>query len=312
MSLSKVPTLIKQNRQARVNKRPSQELPADFSGLYTHPPEKKDTFECYWFGHSAVKLHMNGLNILIDPQLGPVASPVPGTVSRFSDVSNIEWDKIPEIDLLVYSHDHYDHLDYYSFKKLQAKVIHFLVPLGVGSHLIYWGVPENKITECDWNEEYEYGGIQFAARPNKHFSGRAPKTRNNSLWCGWAIRSPFHNIYFSSDSGYFDGFRETGEKYGPFDLCFVECGQYNTLWKENHMMPEESLQAFIDLEGKLMLPIHWAGFSLAPHDWKEPIERLFNAAETRGYSEKIITPKLGKIVTLAEKMPKEQWWKTQA
>lgn len=308
MSFSKMPTLIKQNRQKEINKRPKSPLPINLSSLYDAPPVDKTKLEFCWYGHSVLKLHMNGLHILIDPQLNNYASPVPGTVTRFSDMSSIDWDRIPDIDLVVFSHDHYDHLDYNSLKKLKSKTDHFLVSLGMRSHLEYWGVDSDKITECDWHEKFEYKGLRFEARPNKHFSGRAPKTRNSTLWCGWVIASSSHKVYFSSDSGFFHGFRDTGELHGPFDLCFVECGQYNTLWKENHMMPEESLQAFIDLKGKWMVPIHWGGFSLAPHDWREPMERLFNAADQRALTDKIISPGLGQKIVFGKDFPKAKWW----
>ncbi len=310
MSVSKLPTLIKQNRTKNIQKRPANKLTLQTDRINSLKDLASNIFKFTWFGHSSIWLELDGLNILIDPMLGPYASPVPGTVKRFSDTSDIDWNNLPDIDLVLLSHDHYDHLDYYTIKRIKDKVKKFITPLGVGSHLEHWGIEPDRISECYWHQSISFKGINFTSCPTKHFSGRTPKGRNSTLWCSWVIQSPTQNIYFSSDSGYFNGFKFVGENYGPFDLCFVECGQYNTLWRENHMMPEESLQAFLELNGKIMVPIHWGAFSLAPHDWREPIERLLLSANEKGV-ESIITPRLGQTVEVNKDFPKEEWWKNQ-
>lgn len=307
MSLKNLPELMKQNFFGDFQKRPQQKIPVPVDALYSEKDPDSDKLKFTWFGHSAILLEVDNLRILIDPMLGPNASPVPGTVKRFSDL-DIEWDRIGPVDLILYSHDHYDHLDYTSFKHLKDKTDFILTTLGVGAHLNYWGFPNDKIHECDWHESFSYKGLKFTSCPTKHFSGRTAGTRDISLWSAWVIETTNHKIFFSSDSGYFNGFQKVGEQHGPFDLCFMECGQYNHLWKENHMFPEESLQAFIDVNASVMVPIHWGAFSLAPHDWREPVERLLASAKTRSV-EDILLPKPGQTVELGKDYPATKWWK---
>ena len=306
MSVNKIPVLIKQNRNKDIQKRPSRSLPIDLSALYSKNDHTDLQFT--WMGHSALILDVKGFRILIDPMLGNYASPVPGTVRRFSKMK-INWDQVAPVDLILYSHDHYDHIDYKSFQKLKKKTSSVIGSLGIEGHLTRWGYAKEKILECDWGDSHEINGMQFHCCPTKHFSGRTIGGRDMCLWSSWVIDTGLHKIYFSSDSGYFAGFREVGEKHGPFDLCFVECGQYNHLWKENHMFPEESIEAFRDLKGRFMVPIHWGGFSLAPHDWRDPVERLLHAA-SQEEQHKIILPRLGETLTWGEEIqyPHEKWW----
>lgn len=310
MSLDKVPTLIKQNRNIEIEKRPLQDLPVDFSAL-SSMPKKESGFQFTWFGHSALMLEIDGLRILIDPMLGRYASPVPGMVKRFSDTSAIDWKNLLGVDLVLFSHDHYDHLDYGSFKRIRPKTRQFLCSLGVASHLRFWGLDEKKIAECDWGEHFEFGSLKFYCCPTRHFSGRSPKGRDTTLWSSWVIESRDLRIFFSSDSGYFSGFKQLGERFGEFDLAFIECGQYNTLWKENHMMPEESFQAFRDIKARYMVPIHWGAFSLAPHDWRDPVRRLMAAADQYGIANRIITPLPGQRVAFEDELPRVRWWEKE-
>jgi L-ascorbate metabolism protein UlaG (beta-lactamase superfamily) len=161
---------------------------------------------------------------------------------------------------------------------------HFYVPLGVGSHLKSWGIAEDKITEMDWWDEADIDGIRIATTPAQHFSGRGLTDRNKTLWASWVITGQRANIFFSGDSGYGKHFQQIGDRYGPFDFTMMECGQYNTKWHAIHSMPEESVQGHRDLRGTMMMPIHWGGFTLAPHRWTEPVERVRAAAEQYGVS----------------------------
>jgi len=306
MSVTKLPTLIRQHRDRIVQKRPENPIAVPVDALYKHEQMNEEALMFAWFGHSALLLQMGGLRILIDPMLGNHASPVPGTVRRFSTL-DIDWDRTGTFDLVLLSHDHYDHLDYNTIKKLKDKVGQFITPLAVGAHLRSWGIPSDKIIECEWNEDVTFKGLKLKSWPTKHFSGRTPASRNMSLWCAWSLESEHHKVLFSSDSGYWEGFKAIGQQEGPFDLCFVECGQYNHLWRENHMFPEESLQAFVDLKGQQMVPIHWAAFSLAPHDWREPVERLLQAAAERSV-ENIILPRPGQAIRFGHDFPKAKWW----
>ena len=258
-----------------------------------------------WFGHSAFLLEMDGKKIVLDPMLGPAAAPFTFQVNRFSDDLPIGIEDLPKIDAVIFSHDHYDHLDYHTIMRIKDRVSQYYVPLGLGSHLIHWGIEEEKIIELDWWQEVSFDGIQLACTPSQHFSGRALNDRASTLWCSWVIEGKKSKVFFSGDSGYFPGFKKIGEKYGPFDLAMVECGQYNKLWHEIHMLPEESAQAAVDLNAEIMMPIHWAMFELSLHPWKEPVERLsLKAAEL---NLPIFTPKIGERFTLGAALSSESW-----
>ncbi|MGJ7913356.1 MBL fold metallo-hydrolase [Neobacillus sp. LXY-1] len=262
-----------------------------------------------WFGHSAFLLSINNKKILVDPMLGPVASPVSFVGSkRYSKDLLYLFDKMPPIDAVFITHDHYDHLDYPSIKKLKSKVNHFFVPLGVGAHLINWGVNKEKISEFNWWDETEFNGLTVAFTPSKHFSGRGPLNRNSTLWGGWVILGEKTRFYTSGDGGYDTHFKEIGKKYGPFDLTLIEGGQYDRRWSWVHMTPEQSVQAHLDVNGKNMMLIHWGAFTLAYHGWTEPIERALKASEKSGVN--MIAPKIGETVPLGREFsnPISSWW----
>lgn len=261
-----------------------------------------------WYGHSSFYLKMNGMSILIDPMLGDYPSPAPGLIGkRFNYDMPIEIADLPEIDVVVFSHDHYDHLDYESVLKLKDKTKQFITPLGVGAHLESWGVDPDKITELYWHERLKIDAIEFTCTPAQHFSGRGTADRFHTLWSSWVIEGQ-HKIFFSGDSGYFDGFKEIGEKYGPFELSFMECGQYDELWPDIHMFPEQTAQAALDVKSKRMMPIHWGGFKLANHDWDDSINRAQKASDSLGLD--MITPKIGEAIVLGDTtLQYEEWWK---
>ncbi len=260
-----------------------------------------------WFGHSAVLLEINGKRIFADPMLGQRASPVSFIGSkRFNEKLPIAIEDLPPLDVVLLSHDHYDHLDHGSILKLKAKTKHFFVPLGVSAHLVWWGVPADKITELDWWETATFEGLFLAATPARHFSGRGLKDRDQTLWCSWVLKSGAQSIYFGGDSGYDTHFKQIGEKYGPFDLTMLECGQYNEAWRYIHMMPEQTAQAHVDLRGKVLMPTHWGAFSLALHHWKDPIQRLSKAAPQHNIQ--LATPLIGQRWSLEAELPKKQWW----
>jgi len=288
------------------NRKPGRPLPQQDWSEAELAAVTDTTTTAIWYGHSAFFLKMDGLNILLDPMFGDRPSPVPFLInSRFNSSLPIQTEELPPIDLIVFSHDHYDHLDYGSIRRLKDKTKHFLVPLGVGAHLIKWGVPKEKITELYWNQSTVYQGISFTCTPAQHFSGRGLGSRMTTLWCSWVITGQKHNLYFSGDSGYFDGFKTIGDAHGPFDLCMVECGQYNELWKDIHMMPEETAQAHLDLRGKTLMPIHWGAFTLAMHDWNEPVIRLKAAAQEKGIH--LITPRIGEPIVVGSPKALEPW-----
>ncbi|MBW1298316.1 MBL fold metallo-hydrolase [Aquimarina litoralis] len=261
-----------------------------------------------WFGHSAFLLQMKSKNILIDPMLSEVPAPHPLLGGkRFARELPIEIEKLPNIDAVIISHDHYDHLDYESIMKLKDKVDRFYTPLGVGSHLQEWGIPRKKIVELDWWQQARFDDIRLISTPAQHFSGRGLSDGNHTLWCSWIIQSDDENIYFSGDSGYASHFKEIGDKYGPFDFAMIECGQYNELWSQIHMFPEETALAGRDLQAKKIMPIHWGAFKLAQHSWTDPIERVSKKAAE--LSLPLITPEIGKATFIGDDgLAQNQWW----
>ncbi|GGZ12350.1 membrane protein [Echinicola pacifica] len=259
-----------------------------------------------WYGHSAFLLELTGRKILIDPMFGEIPSPLPFGSKRFATDQPIDWSAFESIDILLISHDHYDHLDYPTILRIQEQVGLFITPLGVGSHLKHWGIPEEKIVELDWWQEKEVDGLSITACPARHFSGRGMTDRFATLWAGWSIKSEELAIYFSGDGGYGDHFKEIGQRLGPFDFAMVECGQYNEAWKDIHMVPEETVQAALDLQAKLSMPIHWGAFRLAPHQWLDPITRFENAAKLQSLP--YITPLIGQTFQLGHDFPNTPWW----
>lgn len=262
-----------------------------------------------WFGHSTFLLHIDGKIILIDPMFGDSPSPISfiGT-KRYSNELPIEIEKLPFIDAVILSHDHYDHLDYGSIQRLKGKVGRYFTPLGVGNHLISWGIDASKIHELNWWNSVDFDDIELVCTPSRHFSGRGLFDRHSTLWSSWVIKGTNDNIYFSGDGGYDDHFKTIGEKYGPFDIALMECGQYNEEWKLIHMSPEETAQAAVDVKAKLMMPIHWGAFTLAFHDWTDPIERL--SAKAKELNMPLTTPKIGEPLIIKDSIyPTSEWWK---
>lgn len=273
------------------------------SQLNAEPMKTKIT----WFGHSSFLIEMDGKTILLDPMFGQQAAPHPwmGT-DRYNSTFPLEIDDLSSIDIVVYSHDHYDHLDYSSVVALSKKVKHWMVPLGLDNHLSEWGIDSNKITALDWWQESIQSDIEFVLAPSRHFSGRAFSDRMATLWGSWVIKGASDNIYFSGDGGYGTHFTEIGEKYGPFDIGLMECGQYNYKWADIHMMPEESVQASLDVKAKVMMPVHWGAFTLSVHSWIEPVLRARTEADKLGVI--LTTPKIGEQIILNEIYPSSEWW----
>lgn len=266
---------------------------------------KKDKDYLTWYGHSALRLETGGKTILLDPMLGDWVAPIPFLGHRFDYSQPLDLNGFEEIDLIVYSHDHYDHLDYESLLALKDKTKAFLVPLGVGSHLRKWGVPAEKISEVDWWDEVEIGGIRFIATPARHFGGRKPRLRNKTLWCGFAIYTAHSRIYFGGDSGYGQHFCQIGERLGPFDICMLDSAQYHKRWKNVHMVPEETIQAVDDLGAEQLLPIHWGGFTLSDHPWSEPVRRIL-AADLRKCT---LLPQIRERIQIGDReYHNRNWW----
>ena len=258
-----------------------------------------------WLGHSSLMINVDGVKILTDPVFEKSVSVFGPT--RFNGDVPLDIDQLPPIDVVIISHDHYDHLNKFSVQRLNEKTKMFIVPLAVGARIAEWGVPQGKIVELDWWQEYRFDQeLMVVATPAQHFSGRGFTDRNKTLWASWVIITPFHKLFFSGDSGYFDGFRQIGNKYGPFDMTFIECGAYSTSWPQVHMFPEQTVQAHLDLKGVVLQPIHWATFNLALHPWYEPMVRLTAAADSANV--KFATPIVGETTVYGQMIPPTRWW----
>ena len=290
------------------NGRPDASLPVEKVDSLAIANRSDTVTQLTWFGHSAVLLEIDGKKVLLDPMLGEVPAPHPWLGGkRFSDELPIVIEQLPAIDAVLISHDHYDHLDYGSVQKLKAKVKDFYVPLGVGAHLRAWGVAEAAIHELDWWDETQHDHLRLAFTPSRHFSGRGLTDRNATLWGSWVIQGTQDTLYFSGDGGYGPHFAEIGERYGPFDLAMIECGQYDERWAQIHMMPEESAQAAVDVRARRMMPIHWGAFQLALHAWTDPAERV--TVKATELNMPMTTPRIGEAVVLDRaSYPNLKWW----
>lgn len=257
-----------------------------------------------WLGHSTILMKTSGVVIMTDPVFNR-ASPVPLIANSFAMQNKNTIDDLPVIDAVVISHDHYDHLDYQAIKDLSQRVDHFFVPLGIKAHLQRWGINESKISELDWYESELYRGVKLTLTPSRHFSGRKLDNQNSTLWGSWVIESRTLNAYFSGDGGYSASFKQIGQQYGPFDIAFMENGAYNPDWSQIHMLPEEAVQASIDLNAKVLFPIHWGKFDLSLHPWDEPAIRITEEAKKRNVT--LATPLIGQMFNL-KVLPEERWW----
>ncbi|MBP2635388.1 MAG: hypothetical protein H6Q72_1295 [Firmicutes bacterium] len=300
-------TILKDFIKGNPQRKPA--YPITINAIDTLPGLNSTQPKAIWFGHSTVLLELEGKRILVDPNFADSPSPFPLVGGkRFSKILPLEPEKLPAIDVVLLSHDHYDHLDYHSIMRINDKIGLFCVPTGVKKRLVSWGINQEKIKELTWWQEVNLADLTLVCAPAQHFSGRTLFDRNTTLWCSWIIVGAKTKVFFSGDGGYGLHFEQIGKKYGPFDLTLMECGQYDERWSTIHMMPEETVQAHIDVKGKILLPIHWAAFSLAFHAWTDPIERATAAASKQEV--RITTPKIGEAVFIgAAEYPADTWWR---
>ncbi len=274
---------------------------------WTKPPGSG--LRATWLGHSTVLLEIDGLRVLTDPVWGPRASP-----SRFIGPKRFQpvpvaLRAMPPLDLIVVSHDHYDHLDYPSIRELSRRDVPFVTSLGVGAHLEAWGVRPERIVELDWWESHRLpnSGLTVTAAPSQHFSGRGLKDRNSTLWSSMVIRSPRHAVFFSGDTGLTSEYRSIRERLGPFDLVMLEVGAFHPAWGDIHLGPENALEALALLGGGAFLPVHWGTFSLAMHAWDQPAETLLALGPKAGAQ--LLMPRLGEAVEPAHAERVKPWWR---
>jgi L-ascorbate metabolism protein UlaG (beta-lactamase superfamily) len=276
---------------------------------YADPPASG--LRVTWLGHSSSLVELDGARILVDPVWAERASPFSFMGPKRFYPPPLPLEDLPPLDLVLVSHDHYDHLDKDAVIQLSAVGNRFLVPLGIKALLEDWGVPAGQVTEVDWWQEHMVAGLRITATPARHFSGRSiiMADRNKRLWCGFTLHGAEHSLYYSGDTGMFDGFAEIGERLGPFDLAMIEIGAYHRLWADIHIGPEQAVQAAQLSRSRLLLPVHWATFDLAMHGWTEPGERLLVAAATAGLN--LALPLPGQRVEPGLSVPDSIWWPDQ-
>ncbi len=289
-----------------IRTRPSKKIPSMFPDLGSL---RADEDVLIWFGHSSYYLQVHGLRILVDPVFSGSVSPLKVTNRCFDGSEVVRPQDIPDLDILLITHDHWDHLDYATVQPLLSRTARVVTSLGVGSHLERWGCDPTKITELDWWESTQIAeGVSLTAAPARHFSGRLIR-RARTLWSGFALKSDTRSLFLGGDSGYGAHFKTIGERLGPFDLAILECGQYDRHWQSIHMMPEQSAQAALDLGARALLPVHWAKFVLSKHAWDDPILRV--SAEASKKSLLLHTPRIGEILSLQNPQTRA-WWAFEA
>jgi L-ascorbate metabolism protein UlaG (beta-lactamase superfamily) len=263
-----------------------------------------------WLGHSTVLIEIDGLRVLTDPVWGPRASP-----SRFAGPKRFQpvpvpLRALPSVDVVIVSHDHYDHLDYPTIRELAKREVPFVTSLGVGAHLEAWGVRPELIVELDWWESHRLpnAGLTVTAAPSQHFSGRGMKDRNSTLWSSMVIRTERHAVFFGGDGGLTNEYQVVRERLGPFDLVMLEVGAFHPAWGDIHLGPANALKALAMLGGGAFLPVHWGTFCLAMHAWDQPAEELFALAPKTGVH--LIMPRLGEAIEPAHAEGVTPWWRS--
>jgi len=275
------------------------------SSVYNTPPQSG--LRITWVGHSSLLIEIDGKRILTDPVWSERASFLSFMGPKRFFEAPLPLDELPPLDAIILSHDHYDHLDKDTIKFFRSQTIPFFCSLGVGNIIANWGIARNYINEMDWGESSMVGdNCIIVTLPARHFSGRGIIGRDETLWSSFVIRGDKHNIYFGADSGYFPGFKEIGETFGPFDLTMLEIGAYGKYWPDIHMGPDNASNAHLDLKGKLMMPIHWGTFNLSTHAWFEPIERLLIYAKEKKI--KLFVPEPGTPTEVKGEFV-SNWWK---
>ncbi|WUJ12288.1 MBL fold metallo-hydrolase [Actinoplanes sp. NBC_00393] len=304
LPLTSAPRMALATMTGRDARRPHQPVPmlaeaGDAAGLHVT-----------WYGHSSTLIEIEGHRVLLDPVWSQRCSPSRLAGPKRLHEPPVALRDLPALDAVVISHDHYDHLDMATVQELSARQpVLFVVPLGIGAHLQHWGVPAARIVELDWHEGTRVGGLELIATPARHFSGRGLH-RDETLWASWVIKGPSRSAFYSGDTGYFPGFAEIGERHGPFDVTLVQVGAYDEAWPDIHMLPEDGVRAHLDVRGGLLVPVHWATFDLALHDWAEPADRTWRAAKDHDVA--LAIPRPGERVDVDAPPTVDAWWQLVA
>ncbi|OQR59881.1 MBL fold metallo-hydrolase [Streptomyces maremycinicus] len=302
------------DKEQRPRRAPSGTVPVHPTTLADLAEPPATGLRLTWMGHSSVLAEIDGQRVLFDPVWGERCSPFAFAGPKRLHPVPLPLAALGPVDVVVISHDHYDHLDLPTIKALADTDTLFAVPLGVGAHLEHWGVSADRLRELDWHEATKVGGLTLTATPARHFCGRGLRNTQHTLWASWVVAGEEHRIYHSGDTGYFDGFKDIGAQHGPFDATMIQIGAYSDFWPDIHMTPEEGMRAHLDLQGGpggVMLPIHWGTFNLATHAWTDPGEGTLAAAGAVGA--RAALPRPGEpFEPGAEAVPGEPWWREVA
>ena len=287
------------------HRKPSSKIPVV---MKEQPFDEKPSMDLrfMWLGHSSVLLELEGKRFLFDPVFSKRASMVDWAGPQRFHSTPFDVTNLPELEAVIISHDHYDHLDKMTIIELAKRKLKFYVPLGMGSLLMDWGVDVSVIKEFDWWEEIIGDNYTIESTPARHFSGRSIFDWYKRLWCSWVLVGKNSRIYFSGDTGIMKGFKEIGNKYGPFNATFLKIAAYDENWPDVHINPEEAVLAHQMLKGKTLVPIHWATFDLAYHSWYRPILRLFKESEPLKI--KVVAPIVGEMVN-PDEYENKYWWR---
>ncbi|WP_405997390.1 MBL fold metallo-hydrolase [Streptomyces sp. NBC_00829] len=312
-------------KEARARRSPIGRVPVHPTTLADLAKPPATGLRLTWMGHSSVLAEIDGRRVLFDPVWGSRCSPFSFVGPKRLHPVPVPLASLGPVDVVVISHDHYDHLDLPTIRALASTDTVFAVPLGVGAHLERWGVSRDRVSELDWNESTEAAGLKLTATPARHFCGRGLRNQQHTLWASWAVVGTEHRIYHSGDTGYFPGFKDIGAEHGPFDATMIQIGAYSEYWPKNHtdytplpggwpdihMTPAQGVQSHLDLQkgepSGVMLPIHWGTFSLSLHPWAEPGEWTMAAAKAVGQAVAAAVP--GQPFEPAGELPTRPWWR---
>lgn len=290
-------------RRGDVSRAPEAPIPVVTEPV---PSEPASGVRITWYGHASALVEIEGRRILIDPIWSARCSPSQLVGPRRLHPPPVPLRDLPTVDAVVISHDHYDHLDMATVRELARRQrAPFLMPLGVGAHLERWGVAPDRIVELDWGESQDVGALRLTLTAARHFSGRA-LTRDQTLWGSWVLAGERRRVFYTGDTGYFDGFAGIGREHGPFDAALVQIGAYSEAWPDIHLTPEDAVTAHLDVRGGLLIPVHWCTFVLAFHGWAEPAERIVQEAKVRGVP--IAVPRPGQTIDVDAPPELDAWW----
>jgi L-ascorbate metabolism protein UlaG (beta-lactamase superfamily) len=302
------PGIVREMLRDRETRRPSKPIPVVAPVL---DAPARDGVRVVWLGHATALVELEGRRVLFDPVWSERVSPSPAVGPRRMHPVPLALADLPVLDAVVISHDHYDHLDMHTIRRLAAlQEVPFVVPLGVGAHLERWGVRPERIVELDWDESVMTGGLTLTATAARHFSGRRRPVENGTLWASWVVTGANRKVFYTGDSGYFDDYAAIGDRHGPFDVTLIQIGAYSPYWPDIHMTPEEGVATHLAVRGGLLVPVHWATFNLALHSWSEPVERLLADAARHGV--RVAVPRPGQLLDAGDVPDPDPWWRAVA